>query len=1173
MPYDMTQMRAHLQGYMQRINDSMTSDADVQRYGGFVEKLQNLANQTERHYKERIPFTAEERAALRTSYTEAIDAVSALLTEEETGPVGLRLRLIGRELAPLLLADMQAIALTERDPELGQLSLPELLGKVRTQAADLGEQPGPEGDAPMPLRVEALDNLQVGVFRPTKPDDFGGQQTAYSRLAALLGQPNLVTKAEPMLLMHKGGSTAGSFLPSAAGVDPANIQPGLPLLSFGEENLDTQAGVSGLASMQLLDFLCGAAGRGPEHCCLRFNPPYSMPGNPAKLVGLTVKADGAVFGDAPADEAQIAALGMIPEALYNQLTAPGFEAQLRFALQDCALPAGTVERILARRAALIQKVEADRAAFADKGEGYLEAGKVRLASENELGSYHLKDLKAVNPDSAFAKLLELPQNAKAQLQNRPAQPGAALPTTPTARIVGNGLRQEPDPLNLNRPETVRLHISALDKDTIQKGAQNQRYPLQWTENGQTRRGMFTLPKVLSRKAAQAALLDEYENNPSYAEYRDVFRAIREYFDDSEAGRGLSELPGSAGKLPWRDMGFSEARFEQIKNDNYLSIALGQLGMRLGGMYRTLDQDLRTGHARGERVELRNVAMSDIAETLGVPGLLAKSTPAQVELDGKLVDGIFMEEAEGEDFKKALPGTAMASITAEQAKTVFNTKGLKDLADIQILDYICLNQDRHPSNMFYRFEGLETGNPRFLGVQGIDNDFSFGTLIPPDDKQINRNMPKLDDIRVISESMARTLRSQELRAGIAEKMRRNGLSQAEIDAAQKRLEKLQTKLQKGKLRVVKDNEWGTGNYTYEKLAEGQDDTSIFHTFKTKMVDTLTQRARNHPVQPGNYKAVQKPKYQEAQRVERFGDVTLKAEAAKKQEQQARQRFTGFSEEGLKTQAEVDNPEHQALIGLHERVGKLKAALERGSLPWPWGSGEYRTLCGACDSLRKLTEKLTKQLRQNPKRELSEAESQELQDRLDELSDCATAYSNYKHADLEEYAEGRYTQARMQASEACAEVSVQLKQNYLQARSERKRPLHLVREKIQELQAGLSGKTGEALKKQTAQILYLNGLTRTEFSKRSGQSVRKALHPNTLNRMAEKFMAEPGFQKLTARPENELRALAAGKGGRELGDRFIRELAQLEQPAPAPREAQNPDLQPQRQEAQPQPHVPS
>ncbi|MBR7010571.1 MAG: hypothetical protein IKI02_06655 [Oscillospiraceae bacterium] len=27
--------------------------------------------------------------------------------------------------------------------------------------------------------------------------------------------------------------------------------------------------------MQLLDFLFGAAGRGPEHCCLRFNPPYS----------------------------------------------------------------------------------------------------------------------------------------------------------------------------------------------------------------------------------------------------------------------------------------------------------------------------------------------------------------------------------------------------------------------------------------------------------------------------------------------------------------------------------------------------------------------------------------------------------------------------------------------------------------------------------------------------------------------------------------------------------------------------------------------------------------------------------------------------------------------------------------------------------------------------------
>lgn len=136
MPYEMTQVRVHLKRYMQKIKDNLTTEADLRHYETLVEKLQALALQTDRHFgQQTIPFTAEDRAALRERYTEAVEAVAALLAEEETGAVGLRLRLIGRELTPLLLADMQAIELTGQDPELGQRSLPELLSKVRAAAA------------------------------------------------------------------------------------------------------------------------------------------------------------------------------------------------------------------------------------------------------------------------------------------------------------------------------------------------------------------------------------------------------------------------------------------------------------------------------------------------------------------------------------------------------------------------------------------------------------------------------------------------------------------------------------------------------------------------------------------------------------------------------------------------------------------------------------------------------------------------------------------------------------------------------------------------------------------------------------------------------------------------------------------------------------------------------
>ena len=47
--------------------------------------------------------------------------------------------------------------------------------------------------------------------------------------------------------------------------------------------------------------------------------------------------------------------------------------------------------------------------------------------------------------------------------------------------------------------------------------------------------------------------------------------------------------------------------------------------------------------------------------------------------------------------------------------------IRSLADLQIIDYLCLNEDRHPGNLMYQVnqEGIITG------IQGIDNDSSFG----------------------------------------------------------------------------------------------------------------------------------------------------------------------------------------------------------------------------------------------------------------------------------------------------------------------------------------------------------------------------------------------------------------------------------------------------------------
>lgn len=96
-------------------------------------------------------------------------------------------------------------------------------------------------------------------------------------------------------------------------------------------------------------------------------------------------------------------------------------------------------------------------------------------------------------------------------------------------------------------------------------------------------------------------------------------------------------------------------------------------------------------------------------------------------------------------------------------------------------------------------------------------------------------------------------------------------------------------------------------------------------------------------------------------------------------------------------------------------------------------------------------------------------------------------------------------------------------------------------------------------------YLNGMTRIGLSKKTGMGIRKALHEDTMQRQMARIQREPGFKNLAALPDDELRALAAGEGGRALADSFIREIAREGQIAAS--------AQPQQQPARRQPAQPN
>lgn len=92
------------------------------------------------------------------------------------------------------------------------------------------------------------------------------------------------------------------------------------------------------------------------------------------------------------------------------------------------------------------------------------------------------------------------------------------------------------------------------------------------------------------------------------------------------------------------MGFSKEEIEKLNEDEDFTKAVSELSTAVSSEVNRYV--MLTGYGlqigEGKRIELRNVAMSDVGEILDQPELLAKSRTAQVMADGKLMDGVAMK---------------------------------------------------------------------------------------------------------------------------------------------------------------------------------------------------------------------------------------------------------------------------------------------------------------------------------------------------------------------------------------------------------------------------------------------------------------------------------------------------------------------------------------------------
>ena len=362
------------------------------------------------------------------------------------------------------------------------------------------------------------------------------------------------------------------------------------------------------------------------------------------------------------------------------------------------------------------------------------------------------------------------------------------------------------PSLIENARTFTVDLSSV-KIKSRNGQMSERLPMEITVNGKKLQGMFTkeshvmqLDKVLKRIADKApteegkdainGILDSFraygrENDipvkGDESDYSTFANMLLKEKKGKERDRFLCDVLGHG-----KEWGNSAKSIKQKCG----KAAVDELIRGINDDYGRVYTNVLSGINPKDRTDDRNAAMSKVASLLGVSNLICNAISMRFKDEkGNVVSGTFMEMAKGIDCTN--PQQNLLGPLNPDAAFHDNPTVLRDLANLQALDYICGNTDRHALNMVFTFE--DGFPPQVTGVQGIDNDLSFGARDFPDG---HSKLSSLDNMRVIGEEMARKIEAltpEQLKFALRE----FSLSEKQLEFAGVRLQSLQAQLKKSR----------------------------------------------------------------------------------------------------------------------------------------------------------------------------------------------------------------------------------------------------------------------------------------------------------------------------------------------------------------------------------------
>ena len=202
---------------------------------------------------------------------------------------------------------------------------------------------------------------------------------------------------------------------------------------------------------------------------------------------------------------------------------------------------------------------------------------------------------------------------------------------------------------------------------------------------------------------------------------------------------------------------------------------------------------------------RNVATSEVASLLGCSDTVAKSVRSKFENK----DGVAMDFAEGKSYEYFRGD--YADDVRENTMAEENGYLKKKIADLQILDCICGQIDRHMGNVIFT---VDDKTRSVTDIKGIDNDMSFGL---GGVRNHGYHSIEMGLIRVVDKDTLNSINA--ISKEVLDYRLKDLLSEDEIDALWGRVNVVKDWLKSDKVAKLSGKEWNEKSWS--ELSAGAD----------------------------------------------------------------------------------------------------------------------------------------------------------------------------------------------------------------------------------------------------------------------------------------------------------------------------------------------------------------